>query len=57
MISADVIIVGAGIAAHSVACRLADSDKKVIMITKSKKRKLQFNLGSGGGNFRCFGRK
>ncbi len=48
MISADVIIVGAGIAAHSVACRLADSDKKVIMITKSKKENCNSTLAQGG---------
>lgn len=48
MILADVIIVGAGIAAHSVACRLADSDKKVIMITKSKKENCNSTLAQGG---------
>ncbi|MCD8159129.1 MAG: L-aspartate oxidase [Clostridiales bacterium] len=48
MISTDVIIVGAGIAAYSVGCRLCDSGKKVIMLTKSEKQNCNSTLAQGG---------
>ncbi len=48
MISTDVIIIGAGIAAHSVACRLCDNGKKVIMLTKSEKKNCNSTLAQGG---------
>ncbi len=48
MILTDVIIIGAGIAAHSVACRLCDRGKKVIIITKSNKRDCNSTLAQGG---------
>lgn len=48
MISTDVIIIGAGIAAYSVACRLCDNGKSVIMLTKSEKRSCNSTLAQGG---------
>lgn len=56
MISTDVIIIGAGIAAYSVACRLCDNGKSVIMLTKSEKRSCNSTLAQGG-NFRCLKRR
>ncbi len=44
----DVIIIGAGIAAHSVACRLCDCGKKVTIITKSNKEASNSTLAQGG---------
>ncbi len=48
MILTDVIIIGAGIAAHSVACRLCDRGKKVIILTKSNKHDCNSTLAQGG---------